>query len=78
MTLEEAMQALPPIWVIYDHPDDVPGAIVVRCWYGEVRHPDAFLTQSLQSAREYCLQQGGCFCLLRGETDDPKIVESWI
>lgn len=68
----------PPIWTIYDHPQDFPGAIVVRCWSGLVKHPDVFLTQSLESAREYCLREGASFCLLREAHDAPVIMESWI
>ncbi len=76
--LEEARKRYPPIWTIYDHPRDFPGAIVVRCWFGEVPHPDVFLTQRLDAARQYCLEQGAGFCLLRNEGDDPFILESWI
>lgn len=68
----------PRIWTIYDHPRDIPGAIVVRCWSGEVKHPDVFLTQSIDSAREYCIGEGADFCLCRKPEDDPAILESWI
>jgi hypothetical protein len=77
-TLEEAKLRFPPIWTIYNRPRDIPEAIAVRCWYGEVPHPDVFLTQDIEHAREYCRQQGADFCLLRKLEDDPVIVESWI
>lgn len=76
--VEQAKLSQPPIWTIYDHPLDVPSAIVVRCWYGQVAHPDAFLTQSLHAARSWCIEQGGCVCLARNQLDDPKVIESWI
>lgn len=76
--VSDARERLPPIWVIYDHPKDAPQAIVVRCWYGEVAHPDAFLTQHLHAARAYCVEQGACVCLARHQSDDPVIMETWI
>jgi hypothetical protein len=74
----EAAERLPPVWVIYDHPDDIPGAFVVRCWYGEVPHPDVFLTQSAERAREYCINEGASVPLARDSNDDPRIMEAWI
>ena len=74
----DAAKRFPPIWILYDHPDDIPGAFVVRCWYGEVAHPDAFLTQYLEHARAYCREQGASVPLGRHPADDPKIMEMWI
>lgn len=78
LLVKDAATRFPPIWTIYDHPDDVPGAFVVRCWYGEISHPDVFMSQELENARRYCLSQGADFCLLRNYEDDPSILESWI
>jgi hypothetical protein len=75
---EDECTRLPRIWTIYDHPRDIPGAIVVRCWSGLVPHPDVFLTQSIESARARCLLAGASVRLERNADDDPVIVESWI
>ena len=76
--IEEAKKRYPAIYTIYDHPRDMPNAIVVRLWYGLVGHPDVFLTQFLESARAYCNDHGACVCLPRQPADDPAIIESWI
>lgn len=59
MTLEEAMELLPPIWTIYDHPMDYPNDYVVRVWYGEVPHPAIWKCKTLTRAREIVHINGG-------------------
>lgn len=76
--LDAARERYPAIYMIYDHPRDIPGAIVVRCWYGTTLHPDVFLAQTIDAARAYCERHGACVCLQRQPGDDPKIMESWI
>lgn len=76
--LKQAMERYPPIWTIYNNPRDFPGKIVVRCWYGEVPHPDMCVAANIEAARDYCQRKGGEVCLGRQPGDDPVIVESWI
>lgn len=78
MDLEEARRALPPIWVIYDHPLDQPDKFVVRVWYGPVAEPESTSHDSLEDARDSVMARGGCVPVNRNANDDPSIVETWI
>ncbi len=71
-----------PMLVIYKNPKDYPGAFVVRLW--RVVHsatepaatPYCMLATSLEQAR--VLLPRGLACIVRGETDDPCIMETWL
>lgn len=78
MELEEARKHLPPIWTVYDHPEDFPDKFVVRVAYGLIKEPQSSAHDSLQDARESIWSRGGSFCLGRDPSDAPCIVESWI
>jgi hypothetical protein len=78
MTLGQAMDRLPPIFTIYDHPADFREHIVVRCWYGDIPFPVACLYRTVEEARDE-MENAGLFCLSRlTPGDDPCIIESWI
>jgi hypothetical protein len=70
-------------WVIYDHPSDFPGHMVVRCLLvgpGTVEATDEiWLRDTLAQAREVVSEnypEG--FRLDRQPGDDPVIVEVWV
>lgn len=69
------------LYVIYDHPTDIPDYFVVRPHdiYGQCSTPRevAGCFKELERAREWCMQLG----LVNGgrkPADDPKIVEVWM
>jgi len=76
--LEEAKQKYPPMWTIYDHPKDHPQHIVVRVFYGEVQEFTVAVYDTLDEARRAVHEAGGTFNLMRHDTDDPAIIETWI
>ena len=70
------------IYVIYDHPLDMPDYFVVRAQYaqrdGSVRaDTKAYGFIELDKARAWCEQQG-LVCLARHPDDEPHIVETWL
>jgi len=69
------------MWVVYDHPHDVPDAWVARCWLvraGEVRPTvQTFEDIDLDQLR-LRFRQAGYTRIKRHESDDPKIVEVWL
>jgi len=78
MSLDEAKNWFPPVWVIYDHPKDF-NQIVVRVSFGLVSEPlPALLCDSLKEAREFVLSRGATVNLRRDPFDDPAIIEGWI
>jgi hypothetical protein len=78
MTLTEAIERFPPVWLIYDHPADHPGCFVVRVWYGAIRGPEIGCAPTENLARQIVLGQGASYCLGRDKKDDPVIVEAWV
>lgn len=69
------------IWVVYDHPTDIPHYFVARQHrtYADGStdvDPTAHTFDTLDHARAW-LAAKGLLCLGRQEGDDPKIVESW-
>jgi hypothetical protein len=78
MSLEEARNRFPPIWIIYGHPKDYPFHFVVRRWYGLIPAAIGCLCDTLVEARECAAEQGGDFPLGRRQGDDPSILEVWI
>lgn len=77
MTLDEAKKIYPPIYTIYDHPNDHPRWFVVRVWYGETPG-EMCLRVTLRMARMAAWCMGAQTKLPKAASDDPKIVESWI
>lgn len=66
-----------PIWVVYDHPDDMPGMYVARLWIGEEPTRQTMASPSLETVR-WALRMQGLTCLAREAGDDPVIVETWL
>ena len=72
------------MWTVYERPSDFPNEFVVREWHvigGKVtpvttEAGGALTAPTLEQAR--ALVPPDCVCLTRHETDDPKIVETWI
>lgn len=76
--LARAREQFAPIWTVYDHPLDQPAHWVVRCWWGILPDPTAYLFNSLEAARMWIEQEGGSVLLVRSAGDERCIVESWI
>lgn len=70
-----------PIWTIFDHPTDFPHHYVARCFIankeGSCATEKVIVTLSLDALR-LILQSAGLAVLARANSDDPKIVESWL
>ncbi|WP_371438317.1 hypothetical protein [Polaromonas sp.] len=64
------------IWVVYDSPIDFPGRFVARKWLGDQATSETLEGKTLDELRGHL--PDGLYCLPRDESDDPKIVESWI
>ena len=64
------------IWVVYDSPIDLPGRFVARKWLNET--PTAELIQGKTLDELRARLPVGLFRLGRAESDDAKIVETWI
>lgn len=76
MTLFEAQQKFPPIWIIYRTPHNFPRHWVVRIWYGETPSPIACLCVSPGEAREQI--PPGSIKLKVFPSDNITIFEAWI
>jgi hypothetical protein len=70
------------MWTVYDHPRDFPNNYVAREWIaedGRTRPTGNFLlANDIEVLREILLAQMHLHRLPRSESDDPKIVETWI
>jgi len=69
------------IWVVYDHPSDMPDYYVARRWEVRGSHSgptDDVLTAPTLGALRSFLVRFGLYRLDRNEGDDAKIVESWL
>lgn len=69
------------MWAVYDHPLDDPDHFVARRWEitaGESHATDDVLRETeIDEIRRHLAMRGFC-SLMRNESDDPVIVESWI
>lgn len=65
------------IWVVYDHPADLPDYYVARLWIGERASEVALLSPNLMALREV-LTAKGLVHLDRTDADDPAILETWL
>lgn len=66
-----------PIWTVYDHPRDFPNVFVARLWMNDKPTGEIMLSRDLEKLRDM-LQAKGLVKLMRHETDDPVIVETWL
>lgn len=69
------------MWVVYDHPRDVPDAFVARRWTigprGETATGETIAHENLAAIRVE-LAQRGLFRIPRHTADDPTILEVWL
>jgi len=66
-----------PMWVLYDHPTDMPDHFVLRLWDGMTNMPTKYIfpAPSLEGIDAQCQSIPGRFYLMeRFEDDDPKIM----
>ena len=64
-------------WTIYDHPKDHPDAYVARRFVGETPSAVAVAHEDIDCLRDV-FARAGLVPLMRAETDDPSIIETWI
>ncbi|WP_340667820.1 hypothetical protein [Bradyrhizobium ottawaense] len=70
-----------PMWTVYDHPIDMPDKFVARCYVvanGENGPTNNWITSSSLRHLRRMLWRAGLTPLARDETDDSKIVETWL
>jgi hypothetical protein len=65
-----------PVWVIYDHPRDFPGAFVARLFIVDKATAKTLKAPTLEGLR--ALLPAGLTRLERNPQDDPVIVETWL
>jgi hypothetical protein len=65
------------IWVIYDHPKDVPDFYVARRWENDRPTGEAYFDRDIEALRSL-FRKLGFVCLKRAENDDPVIMETWL
>jgi hypothetical protein len=68
------------MWVVYDHPRDVPESYVARRWEvgpGEVATDDVVAFDDIDKLRLY-FQAQGLVKLMRQQDDQPHIMEVWL
>lgn len=69
------------IWVIYDHPKDLPDFYVARPQFidrdGVLQLGNGVAHKNLDHLRQLMIDQGRA-CLPRYPDDDPVIIECWI
>lgn len=65
------------MWVVYDHPKDLPHWWVARKWIGEAPTNCVMWSDDLEQVRDF-LTNLGLAKIDRHPSDDPVIVEQWI
>jgi hypothetical protein len=71
------------MWVIYDHPTDLPNHYVARLWCvtepggGLIPTALALVCPDLDQLRGE-MESLGLTCIPRASADEPQIVEAWI
>lgn len=65
-----------PIWTVYDHPRDFPGAFVARLSILDKPTAKLLHSDTLEGLRAQL--PNGLTCLQRSPSDDPVIVECWL
>jgi hypothetical protein len=66
-----------PMWVLYDHPTDIPDRFVLRLWDAltNTATPIVFLSDTLEGIEKQINAVPGRFFMMeRMEGDDPKII----
>ena len=70
------------LWTVYDHPDDFPHSFVARRWEtgggGLAAVPTDDIIQGDLDVIRKSFEVCGLTCLKRNESDDPKILETWL
>jgi hypothetical protein len=68
------------MWVVYDHPRDMPDCFVARKWliYGGRTEPTNALRAAGTLDEVRAMLPAGLVCLTRNEEDEPQIVETWL
>jgi hypothetical protein len=69
-----------PMWTIYDRPKDHPDGFIARRFEsgkGGVTPSDDTLTGELEAIRE-TFMAAGLYKLVRDDSDEPQIVETWV
>jgi hypothetical protein len=70
-----------PMWVLYDHPADLPNYFVLRLWDAMTNkpHPYIFVADTLNAIEQEIDAVPGRFHRLsRYEADDPKILATYL
>ncbi|MFC7462310.1 hypothetical protein [Hydrogenophaga defluvii] len=75
MLIDQTNNAL-PIWVVYDNPVDFPGRFVARKWLNDTPTAETLQSSTLEELRSRL--PPGLYRLERADSDDAKIVETWI
>jgi hypothetical protein len=75
------IEAVLPMWVVYDRPTDFPDHYVARCHQvgGRGTKPTTLVVkaETLDELREV-LRNIGLTCIARDPADEPQIVETWL
>ena len=69
------------LWVVYDHPLDLPSWFVARRWIladGEARPDVTVMTSKSLPDLQRRLARMGLVAIDRAAEDDEKIVETWL
>jgi hypothetical protein len=70
------------VWTIYDHPSDYPDTFVAREWRvteaGFAPTQSTIESSDLEYLRRVMIVELGKTRVERSESDDPKILESWV
>jgi hypothetical protein len=65
------------IWTVYDHPKDFPDVYIARLFIGETPTEKTMAHPNLEALRRQ-LRNKGFVRIIRAETDDPVILETWL
>lgn len=70
-----------PMWVIYDHPKDMPHVFVARRWLVNARGQRAtdlvLIDDDIERLRDQ-MEMRGLIKLDRHPDDDPVVLETWV
>ena len=66
------------IWVVYDHPSDLPDAYVARRFRGNVPTQSVMWGNDLEMLRVMLAIDMGLTRIVRDPEDDPVILETWV
>jgi hypothetical protein len=78
LPLHMARQVFPPLWVVCERPVDFPDGYTVRVWWGMTPEPQAQGFATLELARAFIADAGGCFRFARQQGDEWPVCESWL